>query len=68
MSSVPLARSLLARQSQANFPRSPSWLDFHSTRSIDREDVSKRTGGKNNRKCRIGQREEEEEEDGRLLV
>lgn len=39
---MPLARSLLARQSQSNFPRSGTELDFDCTRSIDREDVSKR--------------------------
>lgn len=39
---MPLARSLLARQSQSNFPRSGTEFDFDCTRSIDREDVSKR--------------------------
>lgn len=39
---MPLARSLLARQSQSNFPRSGTVFDSDCTRSIDREDVSKR--------------------------
>lgn len=39
---MPLARSLLARQSQSNFPRSGTEFDSDCTRSIDREDVSKR--------------------------
>lgn len=38
-----MARSLLARQSHSNFPRSGAELDFDCTRSIDREDVSKPT-------------------------
>ena len=43
MAFVPLARSLLARQSHSNFPRSGTEFDFDCTRSIDREDVSKPT-------------------------
>lgn len=48
-----MARSLLARQSHSNFPRSGTELDFDCTRSIDREDVSKPTLLKSTKRRKI---------------
>lgn len=53
MAFVPLARSLLARQSHSNFPRSGTELDFDCTRSIDREDVSKPTLPKSTKRRKV---------------
>lgn len=67
MAFVPLARSLLARQSHSNFPRSGTELDFDCTRSIDREDVSKPTLPKSTKRRKVknnGEKMEERNKNG----